>query len=328
MRRREFVGLLGSAAAVWPLAAHAQHTGFPVIGFLHASAPESYIQAVAAFRKGLSEAGYVEGRNVAIEFRWAYDDASRFSELAADLVRRQVAVIVTPVGTATAIAAKTQTTTIPIVFSAGTDAVKAGLIASYNRPGGNVTGISLMSSELGAKRLGLLIELLPQARRFGLLVNPNNRVAAETQIRDVQTSALATGREFQIVRAANPHEIDAAFAMSAQQRIEGLVISADPMFNNRRIQLATLGARYTIPAIAPLREFVEAGGLMSYGPSNLERYRMVGVYTGRVLKGEKPAEMPVQRPTAFQLVINMQTARALGVPVPPTLLAHADEVIE
>jgi ABC-type uncharacterized transport system substrate-binding protein len=332
MRRREFIAALGGATAAystcWPRAARAQQSGFPVIGFLHASAPGSYVQAVAAFRKGLSEAGYVEGRNVVIEFRWAYDDASRFSDLAADLVRRKVAVIVTPVGTATAIAAKTQTTTIPIVFSAGTDAVKAGLIASYNRPGGNVTGVSLMTSELGAKRLGLLTELLPQGRRFGLLANPNNRVAAETQIQDVQASALASGVEFQIVRAANPREIDAAFAMSAQQRIEGLVISADPMFNNRRIQLATLSARYTIPTVAALREFVEAGGLMSYGPSNLERYRLVGVYTGRVLKGEKPAEMPVQQPTTFQLTINMQTARALGIAVPPTLLARADEVIE
>jgi len=326
MKRREFITLL-SGAALSPVAVRAQQA-IPVVGFVHASAPESYGHAVAAFRKGLNETGFVEGRNVAVEYRWAYDDAKKFPELVAELVRRQVAVIVTPVGTAAALAAKAATTTIPIVFSMGTDAVKAGLVASYNRPGGNITGLTFMASELGAKRLGLLLELRPQTKSIGLLVNPSNPVAAETSTKDVRSAALASGLDVNVVAAGNPREIDEAFSMLGRMRVDGLVVSPDPLFNNRRVQLATLAARYMIPSVSPLREFVKAGGLMSYGPNDEDRYRLVGVYAGRVLKGEKPADMPVQQPTAFLLVINLQTARALGIEVPPSLLARADEVIE
>ena len=284
---------------------------------------------VAAFRKGLSETGFVEGRNVAVEYRWAHDDANRFPELAAELVRRQVAVIVTPVGTAAALAAKAATTTIPIVFSMGTDAVKAGLVASYNRPGGNITGVTFMASELGAKRLGLLLELRPQAKSIGLLVNPSNPVAAGDLDQGRPLGALSQRLGYRMLSApSNPREIDAAFATLGEKRADGLVVGADPLFNNRRVQLATLAARYTMPAVSPLREFVKAGGLMSYGPNDEDRYRLVGVYAGRVLKGEKPADMPVQQPTAFELVINMQDCKALGIEVPPSLLARADEVIE
>ena len=327
MKRRDFITLIGCAVLA-PVASRAQQPAIPVVGFLHASAPDSNTHSVAAFRRGLSETGFVEGRNVAIEYRWAHNDANRFPELAADLVRRQVAVIVTPVNTALALAAKGATTTIPIVFSMGTDAVKAGLIASYHRPGGNVTGVTFMTSELGAKRLGLLLELRPQAKRIGLLINPNNPVAAETAIKDVRSAGSASGLDIEVLNATNPREIDAAFAYLFEKRADALVVNADPLFNSRRIQLATLAARYMVPAVSPLRDFVEAGGLMSYGPSDVERYRLVGIYAGRVLKGEKPADMPVQQPTTFELVINMQTARALGIAVPPALLARADEVIE
>jgi putative ABC transport system substrate-binding protein len=327
VRRRDFIAAVGGAVAVWPLAARAQQP-MPVIGFLHSSAPETYAPHVAAFRKGLGEAGFVEGRNVAIEYRWAYNDANRFPEMAADLVSRKVSVIVTPVNTAMALAAKAATATIPIVFSIGTDAVQVGLIASYNRPGGNVTGVSAMIAELGAKRLGLLLELRPQAKRIGLLINPANPAVAETTIKDARSGGSTTGVAIEVFSASAAREIDAAFSAIALKQIDGLVVAADPLFNNRRIQLATLAARHALPAVSPLREFVVAGALMSYGPDDADRYRLVGIYAGRVLKGEKPAEMPVQRPTAFQLVINMQTARALGITVPPTLLARADEVIE
>ena len=327
MKRRDFITLIGSAALA-PVTARAQQPAMPVIGFLHSSAPETNAHLVAAFRKGLGETGFVEGRNVAIEFRWAHNDANRFPELAADLVRRQVAVIVTPVNTALAQAVKAATATIPIVFSVGTDAVKAGLIASYNRPGGNMTGIAAMVSELGAKRLGLLLELRPQAKRVGLLVNPTNPFVAETSIKDVRAGASVSGVDVEILSAGNAREIDAAFSTMVQKQADGLIVAADPLFNNRRVQLATLAARHGLPAVYPLRGFAEAGGLMSYGPDDLDRYRPVGVYAGRVLKGEKPADMPVMQPTKFELVINMQTARALGIEVPATLIARADGVIE
>ena len=255
-------------------------------------------------------------------------DVKRFPELAAELVRRQVAVIVTPVNTAMAQAAKAATTTIPIVFSMGTDAIKAGLIVSYNRPGGNLTGVTAMTSELGAKRLGLLIELRPQAKRIGLLVNPNNPVATETAIKDVRSAGSASGLDIEVFNATNPPEIDAAFAYLAEKRAEALVVNAEPLFANRRIQLATLAARHAVPTIYPIRVFSEVGGLMSYGHSDPERNRLVGVYVGRILKGERPSDMPVQQPTVFEFVFNLQTARALGLTVPPTLLARADEVIE
>ena len=325
--RREFIVTLSGTAA-WPLAARAQQVGVPVVGLLHASSPDNVSHLVAAFHKGLSETGFVEGRNVAIEFRWAHDDPKRYPELAADLVRRRVAVIVTPVGTATALAAKAATTTIPIVFSMGTDAVKAGLIESYNRPGGNVTGVTAMVTELGAKRLGLLLELRPHAKSVGVLVNPNNPVATETTIKDVMPAGSAMGLNIEIISASHPREIDEAFATMVQKRLDGFIISPDPLYLTRRTQLATLSARYTLPTIFPLRDFAVAGGLMSYGPDDVDRYRLVGVYAGRILKGEKPADMPVQRPTSFQLVINLQTARSLGIAIPSSLLARADEVIE
>jgi putative ABC transport system substrate-binding protein len=327
MRRREFIGLLGGAAAI-PLAARAQQPAMPVVGFLHASAPEARSHLVEAFRKGLAETGYVEGRNVAIEYRWGHDNPRLFQENITDLIRRQVTVIVTPIGTQAAIAARNATATIPIVFSIGTDAVKAGLIASYNRPGGNATGIAAMVSELGAKRLELLREMRPQARRIGLLVDPSNPVAADTNTRDTRAAASVMGLEIVVLNASNPLQIDTAFAALAEKKADALVVGATPLLGDRRVQLATLAARYAIPAIYPLRDFAVAGGLMSYGPDDAGRYRLVGVYAGRVLKGEKPADMPVQQPTAFQLVINMPTARALGIAVPPTLLARADDVIE
>jgi ABC-type uncharacterized transport system substrate-binding protein len=328
MRRREFITYLSGAAAAWPLAARAQQTAMPVVGLLVAGAQAEFAPWVAAFRRGLAEAGLVEGRNVAIEYRWANNDNSRLQELAVDLVRHRVAVIVTPVSTASALAAKAATTTIPIVFSAGTDPVAAGLVASFNRPGGNVTGIHYMSGVLGAKRLALLHELRPEAARFSLLVNPNNPLAAEAVTKDVTAAAASIGRQIEVLTAGSYRDIDTAFASLAQKRSDALVVAADPMFTSRRVQIATLAARHMLPAIYYLREFVDAGGLMSYGPSQAKRFHEVGLYAGRILNGEKPADLPVVQATTFELVINLQTARALGLEVPPTLLATADEVIE
>jgi ABC-type uncharacterized transport system substrate-binding protein len=325
MRRREFIGLLGGAAAL-PLAARAQQEAMPVIGFLHTASPETTVQVLAAFRKGLSETGFAEGRNVVIEYRWAHGDLTGLAQMAAELARRQVAVIVTPLGAAAALAAKAATTTIPVVFSAGVDPVKAGLVASLSRPGGNVTGINWMQSELVAKRLGLLQEMVPHAARFGLLVNPTNPVAAEGTIKDTERAAI--GRPIDVVKASTPREIETAFAALAQNKAEALVVAPDPLFFDRRVLLATLSARHLLPTIYGPREFVNAGGLMSYGANNQERYRYIGIYTGRILKGEKPADMPVIQPTKLELVINLPTARVIGVAVPPSVLAQADEVIE
>jgi putative tryptophan/tyrosine transport system substrate-binding protein len=327
MRRREFITLIGGTAA-WPVVAHAQQPALPVVGFLHAGAPEANANNVRAFRKGLGEIGYVEGRNVAIEFHWAHGDLPRYKELAAELVRRQVAVIVTPLGTSAALAAKAATTTIPIVFSSGTDPVKAGLVPSLSRPGGNLTGVNYMQSELGAKRLGLLHEMVPVASRFGLLVNPTNPVANESTIRDVETAAAAIGRQVDVVKAATARDIETAFGKIVQNRVDALIVAPDPLFFDRIVIIATLAARHALPAIYGPREFVDAGGLMSYGASNLERYRQVGIYAGRILKGEKPADMPVIQPTKFELVLNLPTARVIGIDVPASLLAQADEVIE
>ena len=328
MKRREFITLLGGAAAAWPLAARAQQATMPVIGFLHPGFPEANAGLLAAFRKGLAETGFAEGRNVAIEFRWAYGDNSRLADLAADLVQRPVAVIVTPIGTATALAAKAATATIPIVFSAGTDPVKAGIVPSLRRPGGNITGVNYMAAELGTKRLGLLHELVPRAERIAHLVNPANPVPAEMLIKDAEAAASVIGRHVEVFNAATSREIETAFAALVQNRADALVVGAEPLFIDRRVQIVILATRHLLPTIYFLREFVEIGGLMSYGASDLSRYREVGVYTGRVLKGEKPADMPVVQPTKFELLINLPTARAIGIVVPQSLLAQADEVIE
>jgi putative ABC transport system substrate-binding protein len=328
MKRRAFITLLGGAAAAWPLAAGAQQPAMPVIGFLHPGFPEANAGLLAAFRKGLTETGYAEGRNVAIDFRWAYGDYSRLAELAADLVRRQVAVIVTPIGTTTALAAKAATATIPIVFSAGTDPVKAGIVTSLSRPGGNVTGVNYMAAELGAKRLGLLHEMAPRAARIAFLVNPANPIPAESMIKDMEAAASVAQRHIDVFTASTNREIETAFAALVQSRADALIVGAEPFFIDRRVQIVTLATRHLLPTVYFLREFVEIGGLMSYGASDLSRYREVGIYTGRVLKGEKPADMPVVQPTKFELVINLPTARAIGIEVPPSLLAQADEVIE
>ena len=329
MRRREFLGaVVGAATAALPPTARAQQPATPLVGFLHPGSPEENTTTLVAFRKGLGEVGYTEGRNVAIEYRWAHGDNNRLTELAADLVRRQVAVIVSALGTTTALAAKAATTTIPIVFSAGTDPVQAGIVASLSRPGGNVTGVNFMASELGAKRLSVLLELVPRATRIALLVNRTNPVSAEVVIKDVEKAASADSRHVEVSEASTSHEIEMAFAAFVQNRSEALVVGADPFFIDRRVQFATLAARHLLPTIYFQRAFVEAGGLVSYGASNFERYREVGVYTGRILKGEKPADIPVIQPTKFELVINLPTARAIGIVVPQSLLAQADEVIE
>jgi ABC-type uncharacterized transport system substrate-binding protein len=328
MNRREFITLLGGAAAAWTVAARAQQPAMPVIGLLYAGSPETSPTGIAAFRQGLSETGYIEGRNLAIEYCWAHNEHDRLPGLAADLVRRRVAVIATPRATASALAAKSATTTIPIVFGIGTDPVKTGLVAAFNRPGGNVTGIITLFSELGGKRFGLLHELVPGAARFAVLVNPHNPIAAENSIKDAQSAASVIGRTIEVVIASTYRDIDTVFASLGPKGIDALVVNPDPLFLTRRVQLATLAARHLVPAIYSNREYTEVGGLMSYGPSDVDRHRQVGIYVGRILNGEKPADLPVQQLTKFDLVINLQTARALGLEVPPMLLARADEAIE
>jgi len=327
MKRREFISLLGGAAAAWPLAARAQQPAMPVVGFLHSASPEPNANRVAGFRKGLGEAGYVEGQNVAIEFRWAAGQDDRLPDLVGDLIRRRVAVIATPGSTPASLAAKTATTTIPIVFAIGSDPVAMGLVASLNRPGGNVTGVSFQSVELMAKRLGMLRELAPGANRFVALVNPNTAYA-EAEVKDLQTSASALGLPIEILRAGTGREIDAAFANLVQNPGGALLVGPDAVFNNRRAQIVTLAARNALPAIYFAREFAEIGGLMSYGPNVVNAFRETGIYVGRVLKGEKPTDMPVEQPTKFELVVNLNSARALGIAIPNTLLSLADEVIE
>jgi putative ABC transport system substrate-binding protein len=327
MRRRHFITLLGSAAAGWPLAARAQQPALPVVGFLYPGVPELSAPIVAAFRSGLNDVGYTEGRNVTIEYRFAHNDVARLPELAADLVRRQVAVIATPGGSSAALAAKAATTTIPIVFSIGFDPMQIGLVASFNRPGGNVTGIVSMNRELGAKRLGLLHVLLPEAARFAVLVNPSTP-ATESLVADLQAAATSIGRQIDVFTATSNREIDAAFANLAQSQVAAVLITTGPLFDNRRVQLVSLAAHYRLPVIYPFRENVEIGGLMSYGSSAADTHRQVGIYAGRILKGEKAADLPVVQASKFELVINAQTARMLGLTVPPSLLATADEVIE
>jgi len=326
MRRREFITLLGGAAA-WPLPVRAQQPAMPVVGFVYPGTPELSTGIVAAFRNGLGESGFTEGRNVTVEFRFAYNDNARLPELMADLVRRKVAVIVTPGSTPAALAAKAATTSIPIVFSVGTDPVEVGLVASISRPGGNVTGIGSLNSELAPKRLGLMIELVPSVDRFAILVNPTNP-NAELIVRDAQAAGSVIGRQVEILAASTAREIDSAFASLAQKRVDALVVSPDPLLDNRRLQLVTLAAHHRLPTIYSFRENVEIGGLMSYGSSARDRDRQAGIYVGRILKGETPANLPVMRAVKFEFVFNLQTARALGLDVPATLLAQADEVIE
>jgi putative ABC transport system substrate-binding protein len=327
VKRRDFITLLGGAAATWPLAARAQQPAMPVVGFLHQGSPEPYAKFTAAFRKGLAEIGYVEGRNVVLEYRWANGESYRLPELAADLVSRQVSVIVTPGSSAATLAAKAATTTIPIVFMSGADPVQTGVVTSLNQPGGNITGVGSMNVGLGAKQLGLLHELLPRAARFALLVNPGN-VQSQSVIAEVQTAASTIGAQVEIHTVTTNRDINAAFAGVVEKRSDGLLISPDPLFTNRLVQLATLAARHAMPTIYALREFADAGGLMTYGSNFTDMFRQTGNYTGRVLKGEKPAELPILQATKFEFVINMQTAAALGFEIPPTLLARADEVIE
>jgi putative tryptophan/tyrosine transport system substrate-binding protein len=327
-RRREFFGLLGGAAASWPFAAHAQQPALPVIGFLSSASPDLYAHVVRAFHQGLSETGYVEGRNVATEYRWAYGQNDRLPALAADLVRRQVAVIAAPASTPAALVAKAVTTTIPIVFQTAADPVEVGLVASLNRPGGNLTGVATVGLEVGSKRLELLHEVVPTATVMALLVNPTSPSLAESTTKDAQAAARVLGLKLHVLHASTERDFDTIFATLVQLQAGALVIGPDALFTSRSEQLAALALRHAVPAIYQWREFAAAGGLMSYGGSIADGLRVVGVYTGRILKGEKPADLPVQRYTKVELIINLKTATALGLTVPLSLLGRADEVIE
>ena len=326
MRRRSFIALLGSTAVAWPLAARAQQSAMPVIGYLSAGASAPTASVMAIFRQVLAEAGYVEGRNVAIEYRFAEGKYDRLPALAAELARRHVAVIVA-VPTPAAVAAKAETASIPIAFLGAEDPVRVGLVANLARPGGHVTGASLLFAELGPKQLRLLRELVPTATRIGLLINPSN-MNADDVTKDVTAAGAALGLQIEVVHASNILEIDAAFASLVRKRADALVAGTDSFFFNRRLQLATLATRHGIPAVYNAREYAEAGGLMSYGTSLMEAFRQVAIYTVRILQGAKPADLPVVQSSKFAFVINLSTARALGIEVPPTLLARADEVIE
>jgi putative ABC transport system substrate-binding protein len=328
MRRRDFIiSLLGGAAAAWPLAARAQQPTMPVIGFLGTGTPADWTQFVAAFRQGLGEVGYEEGRNVAIEFRWAEGQGSRLPALATDLAGRQVSLIVSSAGTVAARAAKAASASIPILFVMGGDPVKFGLVASLNQPGGNVTGVSFLLNVLAAKRVELLRAMVPAATEIGLLVNPDNP-NAEADTKDAQEAARAIGLQTHVVHARTEGDFDAAFATLVRQRAAALFVASDVLFLSRRDRLVALAARHSIPANYDRREFAAAGGLFSYGTNFADAHRQVGIYAGRILKGEKPADLPVVQPTKFELVINLKTAMALGLTIPDKLIALADEVIE
>ena len=328
MKRREFILALGGAAVAWPLAARAQQPAMPVIAFLRTGSADASVRFAAAFRKGLNKTGYVEGQNVTVEYHWLDGQYNDLSALMSDLVRRQVAVIAT-IGTAqVALAAKAATTTIPIVFGEGEDPVRLGLVASLARPGGNATGINFFATEVVAKRLRLLHDLVPKAVRVAVLVNPSNAAVAEITLREVQEAAPTIGLQIQVLNATTIGEIDAAFATFARERPDALLVTGDAFFASRRGQLATLTAENKIPAAYSIRDHVVAGGLMSYGTDLADAFHQVGVYTGNILKGAKPADLPVLQPTKFEFVINLQTARTLGIEVPPGVLSIADEVIE
>ena len=328
MKRREFISLLGGAAAAWPLAVRAQQSAMPLIGYLGVSSFEkSAGRSLYAFKRGLAESGYVEDRNVTIEYRWADDEYDRLPALAVELVQRGVEVLVAA-GSPAALPAKAATTVIPIVFMIGSDPVELGLVAGLNRPGGNLTGVAYLNVEVAPKRLELLHELIPTAKSIALLVNPANPVVADAQAKELQAAISTLDLNLMLVKASNPLEMEDAFATLVRERVEALQIGVDPLFGNHVDQLVALAARHKVPTIYPWREFTAAGGLMNYGSSIPDAFRQVGVYTGQILKGAKPAELPVQRPTKLQFVLNLKAAKALGLTIPPTLLARADEVIE
>ena len=327
MKRRQFILLLGGAAAAWPVAARAQQPAVPMIGFLHPASPDADADRLRAFRLGLKDAGFVEGQSVAVEYRWANSQIDRLPAFAEDLVRRQVAVIVA-VSHPAALAAKTATSTIPVVFMAAEDPVKQGLVTSLARPGGNLTGVNFFAAELAAKRLELLRELVPQALHIVVLVDPANHMSTESTLRDVEAASRNTGLQIRVLNVGTSREIDAAFASFVSEKPDALFIGSATSLMDRRVQLALLAAVHKVPATYPWRDFVEAGGLMSYGASLRDAYSQIGIYAGRILKGAKPAELPVMQSTRFELVINAQTARILGLTVPDKLLATADEVIE
>ncbi len=328
INRRTTIALLGGTAAAWPLPVRAQQRAMPVIGFLHSESLEANRERIAAFRRGLAEVGYVEGRNVAIEYRSADGQNDRLPALAADLVRRQVAAIAAPGSLQAILAAKAATTTIPIIFGIGLDPVELGLVASLNRPGGNLTGVARLLAEMDAKRLQMLHELVPAAVTVALLVNPTNPVVTATETKEVEAAARILGISLLVVNATIPSEIGGAFAAIGQQGARALVVGNDALFTSHNEQVVALAARHAVPAIYVYRDFPLAGGLMSYGPSLSDSFRQVGVYTGRILKGEKPADLPVEQATKFELIINLKTAKALGLTFPTGLLVRADEVIE